>query len=186
VPSWSSTASGRPRTQLKQVRWSRPSHAFSTPRTPRALATRTPVALSTRRAGRCAALAATGRWVGTTAHGRHEVGDRPIRAIPGCGRGGPESSPRSRACSSPFSASRNTRLNSDGPASWRVHHAGAAVWHPPLTSSGTPACFSKLAYLTPCRSIQLLVLLAGGDTAKDLERRCCVRCDHRRAARLPI
>jgi putative transposase len=29
--------------------------------------------------------------------------------------------------------------------------------------------FSKLAYLTLCRSIQLLVLLARGDTAKDLE-----------------
>ena len=28
---------------------------------------------------------------------------------------------------------------------------------------------SKLAYLTLCRSIQLLVLLARGDTAKDLE-----------------
>jgi hypothetical protein len=29
--------------------------------------------------------------------------------------------------------------------------------------------FSNLAYLTLCRSIQLLVLLARGDTAKDLE-----------------
>ena len=29
--------------------------------------------------------------------------------------------------------------------------------------------FSKLAYLTLCRSIQLLVLLARGDAAKDLE-----------------
>jgi hypothetical protein len=28
---------------------------------------------------------------------------------------------------------------------------------------------SKLAYLTPCRSLQLLVLLARGDAAKDLE-----------------
>jgi putative transposase len=28
---------------------------------------------------------------------------------------------------------------------------------------------SKLAYLTLCRSIQLLVLLTGGDAAKDLE-----------------
>ena len=28
---------------------------------------------------------------------------------------------------------------------------------------------SKLAYLALCRSIQLLVLLARGDTAKDLE-----------------
>ena len=28
---------------------------------------------------------------------------------------------------------------------------------------------SKLAYLTLCRSIQLLVLLARGDTTKDLE-----------------
>jgi hypothetical protein len=33
---------------------------------------------------------------------------------------------------------------------------------------------SKLAYLTLCRSIQLLVLLARGDAAKDLERLCCV------------
>jgi hypothetical protein len=50
---------------------------------------------------------------------------------------------------------------------------------------------SKLAYLALCRSVQLLVLLARSDAAKDLEilvlrhqltvlRRqgdCCVRCD---------
>jgi hypothetical protein len=33
---------------------------------------------------------------------------------------------------------------------------------------------SKLAYLTLCWSIQLLVLLARGDAAKDMERHCCV------------
>ena len=33
---------------------------------------------------------------------------------------------------------------------------------------------SKFAYLTLCRSIQLLVLLARGDAAKDLETWCCV------------
>jgi hypothetical protein len=31
---------------------------------------------------------------------------------------------------------------------------------------------SRLAYLTLCRSIQLLALLARGDAAKDLERHC--------------
>jgi hypothetical protein len=33
---------------------------------------------------------------------------------------------------------------------------------------------SRLAYLTLCRSIQLLALLARGDAAKDLERHCCI------------
>jgi hypothetical protein len=32
----------------------------------------------------------------------------------------------------------------------------------------------KLAYVALCRSIQLLVLLARGDAAKDLERHCCI------------
>jgi putative transposase len=36
--------------------------------------------------------------------------------------------------------------------------------------SRRPSCLlPRLAYLTLCRSIQLLVLLARGDTAKDLE-----------------
>ena len=43
---------------------------------------------------------------------------------------------------------------------------------------------SKFAYLTLCRSIQLLVLLARGDAAKDLEilvpvtSSCCVARPH--------
>jgi hypothetical protein len=40
---------------------------------------------------------------------------------------------------------------------------------PPLTSSEARCVLSKFAYLTLCRSIQLLVLLARGDAAKDLE-----------------
>jgi hypothetical protein len=40
----------------------------------------------------------------------------------------------------------------------------------PLTPASEAACvLSKLAYLTLCRSIQVLALLACGDTAKDLE-----------------
>ncbi len=33
---------------------------------------------------------------------------------------------------------------------------------------------SKFAYLMLCGSIQLLILLARGDAAKDLERHCCI------------
>jgi hypothetical protein len=40
---------------------------------------------------------------------------------------------------------------------------------PPLTVSEATWVLSKLAYLTLCRSIQLLVLLARGEAAKDLE-----------------
>jgi putative transposase len=43
------------------------------------------------------------------------------------------------------------------------------VWHLPLTLSEATWVLSKLAYLTLCRSIQLLVLLARGDAAEDLE-----------------
>jgi hypothetical protein len=39
----------------------------------------------------------------------------------------------------------------------------------PLTGSEARRVLSKLAYLTLCRSIQLLVLLARDDAAKDLE-----------------
>jgi transposase len=39
----------------------------------------------------------------------------------------------------------------------------------PLTASEVHGVLSNLAYLTLCRSIQLLVLLARGDAAKDLE-----------------
>jgi putative transposase len=39
----------------------------------------------------------------------------------------------------------------------------------PLTGSEVRCVLSKFAYLTLCRSIQLLVLLARGDAAKDLE-----------------
>ena len=39
----------------------------------------------------------------------------------------------------------------------------------PLTASEVRCVLSNLAYLTLCRSIQLLVLLARGDAAKDLE-----------------
>jgi hypothetical protein len=39
----------------------------------------------------------------------------------------------------------------------------------PLTASEARCVLSKFAYLTLCRSIQLLVLLARGDAAKDLE-----------------
>jgi putative transposase len=40
---------------------------------------------------------------------------------------------------------------------------------PPLPGSEVRCVLSKLAYLTLCRSIQLLVLLARGDAATDLE-----------------
>jgi putative transposase len=40
---------------------------------------------------------------------------------------------------------------------------------PPLTSSEVRCALSKFTYLTLCRSIQLLVLLARGDAAKDLK-----------------
>jgi putative transposase len=53
--------------------------------------------------------------------------------------------------------------------SWRF----ARVWRgsvaSPLTASEVRCVLSNLAYLTLCRSIQLLVLLARGDAAKDLE-----------------
>jgi hypothetical protein len=39
----------------------------------------------------------------------------------------------------------------------------------PLTASEVRCVLSNLAYLTLCRSIQLLVLLARGDAAKNLE-----------------
>ena len=42
---------------------------------------------------------------------------------------------------------------------------------------------SKLAYLTLCRSIRLLVLLARGDTAKDLEIMVCASSSPSFAAR---
>jgi hypothetical protein len=40
---------------------------------------------------------------------------------------------------------------------------------PPLTVSEATWMLSKLAYLTLCRSIQLLALLAHGEATKDLE-----------------
>jgi hypothetical protein len=40
---------------------------------------------------------------------------------------------------------------------------------PPLTGSEVGCVLSKFTYLTLCRSIQLLLLLARGDAAKDLE-----------------
>ena len=41
---------------------------------------------------------------------------------------------------------------------------------PVLSAYGRPSwCCPRLAYLTLCRSVQLLVLLARGDAAKDLE-----------------
>ena len=60
--------------------------------------------------------------------------------------------------------------NSDGPVELPFHGtcarygcaSAAATWRP----SGV---LSRLAYLTLCRSIQLLALLARGDAAKDLE-----------------
>ena len=45
---------------------------------------------------------------------------------------------------------------------------GAVVWRP-TDRLGGPLRAVELAYLTLCRSIQLLVLLARGDAAKDLE-----------------
>jgi hypothetical protein len=49
----------------------------------------------------------------------------------------------------------------------RVH--GSVWWHPAVLAGEAILMLSKLAYLTLCRSIQLLVLLARGDAAKDLE-----------------
>jgi putative transposase len=54
------------------------------------------------------------------------------------------------------------------PLSCRFANHGAVVWHP-LTVSEATWVLSKLAYLTLCRSIQLLALLARGEAAKDLE-----------------
>jgi hypothetical protein len=44
----------------------------------------------------------------------------------------------------------------------------------PLTASEVRCVLSNLAYLTLCRSIQLLVLLARGNAAKDLGSWCSV------------
>jgi hypothetical protein len=44
----------------------------------------------------------------------------------------------------------------------------------PLTASEARCALSKFAYLTLCRSIQLLVLLARGNAAKDLGSWCSV------------
>jgi putative transposase len=49
----------------------------------------------------------------------------------------------------------------------RLPHRGSVT--PPLTVSEATWVLSKLAYLTLCRSIQLFVLLARGEAAKDLE-----------------
>jgi hypothetical protein len=46
----------------------------------------------------------------------------------------------------------------------RVH--GSGWWHPAALAGEAILMLSKLAYLTLCRSIQLLVLLARGDAAK--------------------
>ena len=46
---------------------------------------------------------------------------------------------------------------------------GSAWWHPAAPAGEAILMLSKLAYLTLCRSIQLLVLLARGDAAKDME-----------------
>jgi hypothetical protein len=49
----------------------------------------------------------------------------------------------------------------------RVH--GSVWWQPAAPAGEAILMLSRLAYLTLCRSIQLLVLLARGDAAKDLE-----------------
>jgi hypothetical protein len=49
----------------------------------------------------------------------------------------------------------------------RVH--GSVWWHPAALAGEAILMLSKLADLTLCRSIQLLVLLARGDAAKDME-----------------
>jgi hypothetical protein len=56
-----------------------------------------------------------------------------------------------------------------GPLSWRFTRPCRGSVTPPLTVSEATWMLSKLAYLTLCRSIQLLVLLARTDAAKDLE-----------------
>jgi hypothetical protein len=56
----------------------------------------------------------------------------------------------------------------------RVH--GSVWWHPAAPAGEAILMLSKLAYLMLCRSIQVLMLLARGDAAKDLEilGRCCI------------
>ena len=49
----------------------------------------------------------------------------------------------------------------------RVH--GSVWWHPAALAGEAILMLSKLADLTLCRSLQLLVLLARGDAAKDME-----------------
>jgi hypothetical protein len=49
----------------------------------------------------------------------------------------------------------------------RVH--GSVWWHLAALAGEAILMVSKLAYLTLCPSIQLLVLLARGDAAKDME-----------------
>jgi hypothetical protein len=63
-------------------------------------------------------------------------------------------------------AGAQTRI---GPASWRFAPCGRGSVAPPADQLGGPCVLSKFAYLTVCRSIQLLVLLARGDAAKDLD-----------------
>ena len=50
-----------------------------------------------------------------------------------------------------------------------VHAARRLIWCASASGLRRLHMLSKLAYLMLCRSIQLLVLLARGDAAKDLE-----------------
>jgi hypothetical protein len=59
--------------------------------------------------------------------------------------------------------------NSDRACELAVRTAWRGSVAPPLPASEVDGVLSKFAYLTLCRSIQLLVLLARGDAAKDLE-----------------
>ena len=50
-----------------------------------------------------------------------------------------------------------------------ARYGGSVWWHPAALAGEAILMLSKLADLTLCRSIQLLVLLARGDAAKDME-----------------
>jgi hypothetical protein len=55
-------------------------------------------------------------------------------------------------------------------------HLGLLPWRLRFTHRGGATVLPRLAYLTLCRSIQLLAQLARGDAAKDLRRfRDCAR-----------
>jgi len=69
------------------------------------------------------------------------------------------SSPHPVGCANSDVACELPILVNQGSVAWRFNHPTAEV----------TLMLSKLAYLTLCRSIQALVLLARGDAAKDLE-----------------